>query len=242
MKKLMLASLLSAAALAVPGTAVAGLVWNESGPGAGELLGSAQVVVGSQFTSLDAITGTLNSSVPLNGTPRYQVDLFKIRIDDIATFSARTVGSDFDTALYLFDSSGFGVYTNDDNGLDFLSLLPAGDPHGPSGPADYFLAIAFGGFVAIDALDQSIFQSGNFTDVLGPNPGATALAGWTDSYSTLTESPLQYRIELTGATNGEVPEPATLTLVLAACAGVCAARARPRPFATAGLPEGQHHA
>ncbi|RZL36097.1 MAG: hypothetical protein EOP35_11700 [Rubrivivax sp.] len=235
MKKTIFAALLAAAAFTVPATSSAGIVWSESGgAGAGELLGTAQIISNGQYDTLDAITGNLFSSVPLNGSPRYQVDLFQIRIDDVTTFSARTVGSDFDTELFLFDSNGFGVYANDDDvaSIDSSSLLPAGHANGPASANLYYLAVAFGGFIANDVFDNPVFQAGGFTDVLGPNPGAGSLASWVEGFSAASEVPVGYRIELTGVTTGErpaqVPEPASTALALTAVLGAWAARRRAR--------------
>lgn len=216
MKRTKLAALTAAVtALAVPMTAAAGIVWNESGLlGAGDSLATAQVVLDTVLNPLDEIRGTLTSTTPVGGGPIYQVDLFKIRIDDFAAFSARTVSpTAFDTALYLFDSAGLGVYMNDDNGVDSLSELPVGDPGGPTAIGDYFLAIAFGGYVANDASNLSVFLSGGFTDVLARDPTAGPLSGWTPGFAAQTESAFGYDIVLTGTTN--VPEPGSIALVLA---------------------------
>lgn len=219
-----LAAALLGAALCLPGIASAGVVWNEKGlAGAGDLLNTAQVTYDSSFNALDAITGALTTSVAVGGNPLYQVDLYKIRIN-AATFSARTTSdSDFDTALYLFDAAGHGVYSNDDaDGL--LSLLPSGHGAGPLSDGVYYLAVAVGGFIAHDASNLASFLSGGSNDVLGGDPTAGPLAGWTEGFLNFEEAARSYRIALTGATNGELPEPASLGLLLAAGLGAVAAR------------------
>ena len=62
------------------------------------------------FGPLTQITGTISST-----TDR---DMFEIFITGGGTFSATTVGTPgtvFDTQRYLFDSTGKGVYANDDD-------------------------------------------------------------------------------------------------------------------------------
>jgi len=207
-----------AAIVAAPGTASAGFVWVESGPdGAGDLLATAQATYDSSYNALDGIQGMLTSMVPVNGNPLYQVDLYKIRISDWATFSATTdlAGNGaLDSALFLLDSSGSGVYMNDDSNGGMLSTLPAGNAAGPLANGIYYLAVALGGASALDALGQALFDSGNFDDVLGGN-GNGPLASWTTSFPSFDESPWSYRIALTGATNSDIPEPGGLALLLA---------------------------
>jgi hypothetical protein len=92
---------------------------------AGSLPSSAQDLSGD--LSLTEITGTLD--YPLG------VSMFKIDIANPLDFSAQTVGVAFgvpDTELFLFDSSGLGVYLNDDaSGSDTLSCLPSADSGNP---------------------------------------------------------------------------------------------------------------
>lgn len=227
--RLTVALLAMAGTLALPGAAQAGFVWSERGPGgAGDLLSTAQTIYDSGFNTLDAITGSLSSSLGLNNSPVYQVDLYKIRLT-AATFSARTLDADFDTALYLFDAAGKGVFANDDDGVSLLSLLPSGDVAGPLSDGVYYLAVAVGGFIAHDAFGQSNFSASlSSTDVVG-GAGAGPLAGWTPGFDNYEEAARSYRIALTGTTNGELPEPASLGLVLAAGLGALAVRRRRKP-------------
>lgn len=225
------ALLAAAAALSLPTGAMAGFIWNETAPGAGDLLGTAQITYDSGFNSLSGISGALTASVPINGGPRYQVDLYKIRISDAAGFSAKTQGdgftSGFDTALYLFDAAGLGIYMNDDiaDATGLNSLLPSGHASGPLSDGIYYLAVAIGGFVAEGANGSPSFLSGGFNDVLGGDAGAGALVGWS-GFDSGSEAPLSYFIELTGATNAELPEPGTIGLALAAGLGLWIARRR----------------
>lgn len=214
----------SLAATALVGLSLSGaasaIVWNEAPPGAGETIGTAQVTVGTRFSPLTNIRGMLDTLALVNQDPRSEVDVFRISITDFSSFSARTVSSNpDDTALFLFDSAGNGVYTNDDNGTDLLSTLP---PGGPSANGLYYIAVALGGFSAWDAMGDNLFLSGSFTDVLGPS-GAGPLASWSTSFPTLSEAGLAYDIELTGAV-AAIPEPTTALLMLLGLGGIVAAR------------------
>jgi hypothetical protein len=228
---------IAAIALSLPGAALASLIWNEQGPtGAGDLLATAQTTVGGSAQALTGISGFLTASVPVGGNPRHQVDLYQILISDAANFSAKTQDTGFDTALYLFDAAGLGVYMNDDmpdfSGL--TSLLPSGDASGPASDGIYYLAVAIGGFVADGANGSPSFLAGGFNDVLGGDAGAGALAGWT-GFDSGSESPLSYFIELTGVTTAAVPEPGSIALVLTAGFGLLASRRRAGAAASAAV-------
>lgn len=219
-------------ACAWPMAASAGFQWSESGPGgAGDGLATAQVTYSSTFETLDRISGGLTASAPdLNGgTPIYQVDLFKIRVADVSQFSAWTaLPTIFDTQLYLIDKDGKGVYANDDNGLDLLSLLPAASALGPLAADVYYLAIAFSGYVAQDTLGVSLFNSSvDTTEVLAGDPSSGPLAGWVRTYDNgSSESVYTYEIGLTGATNAELPEPGAFALAALALGAAGVARRR----------------
>ena len=224
MKRMNIAALLTAigSVLACP-TASAAYIWTENA--AGELISSAEVVTGAALHALDGIRGTLATSLLLGAAgPRNEVDVYKIFIDNALGFSARTVSSNpDDTALFLFSGSGNGVFMNDDNGVDLLSALP-----GVGGIGFYYLAVAIGGFAALDAAANSVFLPGGFTDVLGVALASGALAAWSEGFPTLAEPPLAYDIVLTGARVAQIPEPTSLALL--GLAGFAAWRAR-RPSA-----------
>jgi hypothetical protein len=213
--KVTAATLAAATALLFAGSASA-LTWYETG--AGDTLASAEAVTGA----FDAISGFLDVSTPVNGTPEIEVDLYQISINSYASFSASTTAGD-DTALFLFDATGAGVYTNDDNGFDLLSTLPAGNAAGPTANGIYYLAVAVGGFLALDSLSNSLFAPGSFTDVLAGVPGVGPLAAWAPQFPFLSESGMGYQVVLTGV--GAVPEPSTVLLM---CAGGIALWARQR--------------
>lgn len=218
-----------AAALAWPFAASAGFQWSEGGPGgAGDGLTTAQVTYSATYETLDRITGALTTYFPdINSLPVHQVDLYKIRVSDVSTFSARTLGqSTDDTQLYLIDKDGKGVYTNDDNGgIDFLSLLPAGGLPGLSTDV-YYLAIAIGGYLAQDASGASLFMPGDFNQVLAGDVSSGPLAGWSTPNPNFSDVAYSYQIELTGATNAELPEPGVFALAAVALGAAGIARRR----------------
>ena len=90
--------------------------WAEVGD-AGELPSTAQITTGDGI--LEFIDGYLESPT--------DVDMYVIYITGSENFSATTVGwtTGVDTQLTLYDSSGHGVYSNDDESADVAqSTLP----------------------------------------------------------------------------------------------------------------------
>lgn len=83
---------------------------------AGDLPYSAQIIDGDG--PLEFIAGYLESPT--------DADMYEIYLPFDAIFSATTVGwTEVDTQLSLFDSSGMGIYSNDDTARDiFQSTLP----------------------------------------------------------------------------------------------------------------------
>lgn len=221
--KILFATAAMALSFALTTPAVA-LVWHETAPGAGESLATAQNTIGTTADrSLSEIFGTLDTIRLVNQDPRTQVDVFRIFIGDVGSFSARTVSANNDdTSLFLFNGAGRGVYSNDDTITDLLSYLP---PGGPLLPGFYFLGVSLGGYMARDALGASLFAAGSFTDVVSGDPSAGALASFAPTFVSLYEGGLGYDILLTGAQVAAVPEPETVLLVFAGLAAV-AARAR----------------
>ena len=193
-------------------TAQASTIWNEIG--AGELIATAEDTLGSG--SLSEIRGFLGSRVAQTGgsTPVYEVDVFKIFINNATGFSAKTVSSNpDDTSLFLFDATGRGVYMNDDTSIDLLSELPLGDVNGPATTGIYYLAIALGMTSALDDSLNSLFLTGGPTEVIGGDASAGVLDSW-EVPVTYAESDFAYDILLTG-TGNLVPEPSSLALLLA---------------------------
>jgi hypothetical protein len=197
--------------------------------GAGPLPGSAQ-----DLTGAGAVTNIQGSLDLLDGQ---YISMFAIDITDFQDFSAQTLDVGAfglpDTELFLFNSSGTGVYMNDDiSGGDTFSCLPSatgGNPCpfgqgglGPTSNALYYLAIADSADSPWDAASVYLFLSGSSTDLLGPDPSAGPIAGWDDGIFTAPDFDLNnYDISLTGVGTGTVvPEPAPWLLLLSALAGI----------------------
>lgn len=182
--------------------------------GAGSLPATAQDLSG-QFP--DEIVGTLDFPDGVN--------MFRIYLDASA-FSAITVLPILqgvpDTELFLFDSSGAGVYMNDDQTFsDTQSCLPSliGNPcpsprngAGPVSSGFYYLAITRSANMPIDSMSNPLFAPLLSTDVAGPvspNP----IADWDNgAFSSPDFDLVNYDIVLTGT----IPEPATGVLTAAA--------------------------
>ena len=109
---------LALAVSTLPHLAQAG-VWNEVGD-AGGTPGTAQTTLGAG--SLTTIFGTLS--------PAGDTDVFKIYVNDTAAFSITMDGTalsgDNDTELYVLDTLGNLLFSDDDSGPGFLSQLNAG--------------------------------------------------------------------------------------------------------------------
>lgn len=221
-----LAGSLAASLLIATAASASTVVWYEQAPGAGDLTGTAQATIDSALNPLTGIQGALRSVLPVNGSPTYEIDVFQIRIDGTTPFSASTVSANpfDDTSLFLFDSSGMGVYMNDDNGLDFLSALP--DRLLTAGL--YYIAVALGGTEAYADVAATVasFLGGSFTDVREGDPNAGPLQSWGTAFTAGTEPDFGYFISLNGATVSQIPEPATLALAMFMVAGVVARRRR----------------
>jgi hypothetical protein len=159
---------------------------------AGDLPATAQDLTGA---GVDTINGTIADAT--------DIDMFRVCVDGGATFSASSVGGTaVDTQLFLFDSSGRGVYANDDERDGVIqSLLPAGHPLTPRTPGEYYLAV---GAYNLDPLgaDQPIFSPG--TGVVGPaGPGGgEPISGWGGRPG----GPGPYTLVLTGARCEPVPD------------------------------------
>jgi hypothetical protein len=196
--------------------------------GAGPLPGSAEDLT-SQFPT------EIIGSIPETSDPLLGVNMFAIDILDPAAFSAMVMASAFgipDTVLALFDSSGLGIYLNDDMGggdpLTYtLSCLPSAVANpclspqpsgvGPMAPGIYYLAISLSANYPVSASGE-IFSPVLSTDVVGPDPtngGGAPINGWDGNAFPSSDTDLtNYDIFLTGTT----PEPSTGILI--AIAGV----------------------
>jgi len=189
-----------------------------------ETIAGAVDLSGDTSPSID-ITGSLASSSITEQV--YGVVVFKIDILNPLNFSAETVDAGphglADTALFLFDSSGNGVYMNDDkSGGDTLSCLPSSmalstpadcpvssTTLGPQSAGIYYLAISASSNYPIDALSNEIFSPSSSTDVVGPNSLVGPLGGWDGgAFASPDFDNVNYSIELSDA-----PEPASWPVV-----------------------------
>ncbi len=196
------ATSITAAALLIATTQGAQAVtFTESGD-AGQTLATAAVITpgsatGIPGTPLTSISGAITSG---------NADLFQFLITG-STFSASTIGgSTFDTQLFLFNSSGLGIFTNDDSGGGLQSAftvtgLTAGI---------YYLGISGFNYDPLTGTGAVVFPTAN------PVSPGTALAGTgvLSSWGTATTSSLgSYTIALTGA--APVPEPSSVLGLIA---------------------------
>lgn len=185
--------------------------------GAGSTPATAQDLTGLYPTE---IVGTLS------GTNPNDVNMFKFDIMQPFDFSAITVPTILgvpDTVLSLFDSSGVGVYLNDDiSGSNTLSCLPSSDASnpcptpagglGPLAPGVYYLAISRSANYPVDGSSNEIFSPVSSTDVVGPSV-TNPVAGWDgNGFSSPDFDLVNYDIVLTGT----LPEPGTFGLLLGA--------------------------
>ena len=180
----------------------------ESGD-AGQLPGAAQDITGVAATSISgALVVTGDAKSGFTG----DVDMYAIHIGDTGAFSATVTllpdAGFYDSQIFLFDSAGIGVLTNDDGvGIGLRSSIPIGSLAGPAGL--YFLAISDWNNDPVSA-DGRIFPD-TFSGVWGPtgSGGALPISGWNnDIWDPETG---RYTIALTGVT-AAVPEPATLAI------------------------------
>lgn len=169
--------------------------WDEFVNGGGD---AGDLPETSQSTGSDiiaAIRGQLDSS---------DVDMFAIRIDDPAAFSATTIGgATFDTQLWLFDSNGKGVVFNDDSG-GLQSRIDNSTGCIPRAGV-YYLAISRYNRDALGCEGSTIWNNTPFGAIRCPDgPESTSrVAGWSGS-----TSPGEYRIFLTGARGATRGDPA----------------------------------
>ena len=181
---------------------------------------------GSTLATAEDLTGQYPSEIvgTLSGTDLNDVSMFKIFNRAALNFSAITVLPGAfgipDTVLTLFNSTGVGIYLNDDiSGANTLSCLPSagiGNPCPTSGMAlaagFYYLAISRSANYPVDASNHEIFIPGLSTDLVGPS-STSPVAGWDGGAFTSPDFDLiNFDIVLTGT----VPEPATWLLTAGA--------------------------
>jgi hypothetical protein len=173
---------------------------SESGD-AGDLPATAQNLGAGPFT---AVFGSF--------TGGGDVDVYRMCLADGASFSASTLASSaLDTQLFLFDSRGLGVYSNDDAGLGVrVSRLPAGHRFSPAAAGEYYLAISSfnndpqsaAGEIFPDLFSPSLYPDG-VVNAAGVGAGEPI-----NSWSGPTRGPAGlYRINVTGTTGCDKTAP-----------------------------------
>lgn len=175
---------------ALPVSTFAGPIHSEVGDAGSTIAGAQLINDGTTADPVTSITGSIGGSG--------DADVYGIFISNPAAFSATTVGtagSLGDTQLFLFNSAGLGVVTNDDAAAGGLrSDIPAANGFVTT-PGLYYLAIST---FNNDPLSASGFIFPNsFSGVNGPTGpgGGSPLTGF-DGSSTGTGT---YTINLTGA-------------------------------------------
>lgn len=211
---------LASATVLAAGTSYAAPVI-ESGD-AGELTSTAQTTAGSG--SIDSIRGSLLTT---SGTD--YPDLFRIYLRAGTAFTATTTASsiaynNFDTTLFLFDSTGRGVVANDDD----PSFGPTSTINFTASIADYYyLAIAGTGYTPVSA-GGPIFGSLYGQNQVGPtgSGGASPLTGWISESSEGDLYEIQLRGAFAGAAAAAVPEPGSMLLAALGLGAIGVSRRR----------------
>ena len=185
MKKIIVSGVVAVLVALLAATVVFANGLDEAGD-AGDLPANAQQALG--VGPLTTITGSIGTFA--------DVDMYKICLQGGRTFSATVPRNPIDAQLFLFDSAGLGIYSNDDDSDDFgPSILPAGHALTPLNPGIYYLAVNRWD-VEPFSVGGAIFTATHLVDgPTGPG-GGFPVTGWnTDDGSTDTA----YQIILTGA-------------------------------------------
>jgi len=151
--------------------------WDEianGGSDAGDLPSSAQTPTGTD--PFNALGGNIESAT--------DADMFLINICDAASFNATTVGNGTfgDTQLFLFDSNGLGVTSNDDSQATALSTITG--QFVPSA-GNYYIAVSRYNLDPVDETGQLIWNNTPFGTERAPDgPGAFGtVTGWIGTFA-----------------------------------------------------------
>ena len=188
-------------------------IWHEGDGGqgdAGGLPGGANITAGSGGPLTDIIGGLNNQT---SGA-----DMYEIMIASPTAFSATVTGNGnnpiVNSALYLFDSAGDGLFGNDNiSGGNSLSAIPVGTTNLLS-PGLYFILITTSGNLPAHGATNLFGDLTNLTTVQAAL-SALKVNGYNTSGTTPNpaDSGKGYDIVLTGASFAETPEPATVALI-----------------------------
>ncbi len=210
MKKLVLGTAIPALVAVLAPNQVQAATFTQIGD-TGETLSTAQVIPSGPLP-LNSISGTISETTP-------GADLFQIYLTGGNTFSATTAtnpGTLTDPELFLFDSSGKGVYADDDASPDTKqAALPVGNS--PTQSGTYYLAISGFDYHPVSARGNIFpdYPDVPFAGVRGPtgSGGGSSLSGF-DGPRLNGGS---YNITLTGVQTSAqaVPEPSSVLGILA---------------------------
>ena len=201
----------------------------------GDMLATAQQIIGTNGTALTSITGNLTLANGISDS-----DMYEIYISNTGTFSASNTAfsagaNNFDSQIFLFRADGLGVVGNDDAASGgSQSAIPAGSFTGTAG-LYYLLISGSGRYATSGATNPGALIFPNYTDnttdptttvrPTGPGGGAP-LSGYTGNSNEAGK----YVVALAGAqffTPAAVPEPGAYVFMLGGAAGLAfALRAR----------------
>lgn len=183
--------------------------FNEPASGVGDSLNNAGDTtanfVDNAVNPLDTITGRVSTGS----------DMFKIQLNSASLFTATAFGATnpFNPQLFLFDSSGAGLFANDDapanaSNAEIQASLQAGI---------YFLGISKSDSDPLNSAGQEIFPDSPITGLVTPSGANPIFASWSGGPAGVRS----YQIDLSATSAPtSVPTPALLPGLLAFGAGI----------------------
>ena len=201
-------AVMTAVASLTAGTAQAA-TFNEPASGVGDSLNNAgnttANLVDDVVNPLDTITGRVGTGS----------DMFKIQLNSASLFTATAFGTTtpFNPQLFLFDSTGAGLFANDNapanaSNAEIQTVLQAGM---------YFLGISKSDRDPLNNAGQEIFPDSPLTGLVTPNGANPVFAGWSGGSAGVRD----YQIDLSATpVPTSVPAPALLPGLLAFGAGI----------------------